>query len=266
VAARDGIRRQAIKLVTQHDKSVCDGASNSPKRALEEAGASGQLLEPGARGAALYVVQNKPTTSKAKIDGGGYWQADLILYGEYDTSSFTATAVPDAKPFSGSSKVHMSAGMCDDNYQAQREGALTWLDVVCPCAPCCHLDFRCCEMTGVFGSVKVSNGKRASATGLSSQSASLEEFSKSLSKDKIVAVRVADDEATIEGGVWLALMDGNAEVLAKDELHAGQLFEKGWTVARGHWFSFKRVLPNSRISCALEEQSLFNVQSTLTLN
>jgi hypothetical protein len=114
--ARVGICRQAIKLATQQLKSVCDGASNFPKRALEEAGASGQLLEPGARGAALYLVQNKPTTSKAKIDGGGYWQADLIL--------------------SGSSKVHMSAGMCDDNDQAQREGPLTWLDVVCPCAPC----------------------------------------------------------------------------------------------------------------------------------
>jgi len=83
------------------------------------------------------------------------------------------------------------------------------------------------------------------STGLPSQSASLEEFSKSLSNDKIVAVRVADDEATIEGGVWLALMDGKAEVLAKDELYAGQLFEKGWTVARGHWSSLTRVLPTA---------------------
>jgi hypothetical protein len=81
-------------------------------------------------------VQNKPTTSKAKIDGCGYWQSDLILCGDYDTSSFTATAVPDAQPFSGSSKVHMSAGMCDDNDQAQREGPMTWFDVVCPGAPC----------------------------------------------------------------------------------------------------------------------------------
>jgi hypothetical protein len=94
----------------------------------------------------------------------------------------------------------------------------------------------------------------------------LEEFSKSLSKDKIVAVRVADDEATIESGVWLALMDGKAVVLAKDELHAGQLFEKGWTVARGHWFSLKRVLLDSRIYCALDEQTLFNVQSMIRLN
>jgi hypothetical protein len=116
-------------------------------------------------------------------------------------------------------------------------------------------------MTGVlFGSVKVSNVKRVSATGLPSQPASLEEFSKSLSKDKIIAVGVADDEATIEGGVWVALMDGKAEVLAKDELHAGQLFEKGWTVAHGHWFSLKLVLLDSRVYDALEEQTLFNVQ------
>jgi hypothetical protein len=61
-------------------------------------------------------------------------------------------------------------------------------------------------------------------------------------------------------------MDGKAEVLAKDELHAGQLFEKGWTVARGHWFSLKRVLLDSRIYCALEEQTLFNVQSIIRLD
>jgi hypothetical protein len=90
--ARDGIRRQGIKLVTMHGKSVCDGAGNSPKLALAEAGAEGKLVAPGARAAALYLVQHKPTPSKAKI----------------------ASAVPDAIPFTGSSKVHMSVGMCDD--------------------------------------------------------------------------------------------------------------------------------------------------------
>jgi hypothetical protein len=236
---------------------------------LEEAGNLGQLMAPGARGAALYLVQHKTTPSKAKIDGGGYWQADSILYGYYDTSLFTATAVPDALPFAGSSKVHMSAGMCDDLEQAQREGPLTWLDVVCPCAPCCCLEFARCEMKGAFGSVKVASVKRATTTGLPSQSASLEEFSKMLDKDKIVAVRVADDEATIEGAVWLALINGKAETLAKDELHAGQLFQKGWTVVHGHWFSFKRVHPagsSNRVYFALEEETLFNVQSMIRLH
>jgi hypothetical protein len=37
-------------------------------------------------------------------------------------------------------------------------------------------------------------------------------------------------------------------------------------VARGHWFSLKRVLPDSRIYCALEEQTLFNVQSMISLD
>lgn len=265
--ARAGIRRQAIKLVTQHGKSVCDGASNSPKRALAEAGGEGKLVAPGARAAALYLVQHKRTPSKAKIDGGGYWQADLILYGYYEPSLFTATAVPDALPFAGSSKVHMSAGMCDDLERAQHDGPLTWLDVVCPCKPCCSLEFARCEMTHAFGQVKVTDVKRARATGLPSQSAGLEDFSKSLATDKIVAFRVADDEATIEGAVWLALLDGKAETLAKDELHAGQLFEKGWTVVRGHWFSLKRVEQRSsnRIYCALEEETLFNVQSMIRL-
>jgi hypothetical protein len=61
----------------------------------------------------------------------------------------------------------------------------------------------------------------------------LEEFSKSRSNDKIVAVRVADDEATIEGGVWLALMDGKAEVLAKDELARSSLQRAASVVGTG---------------------------------
>jgi hypothetical protein len=263
--ARDGIRRQGIKLVTMHGKSVCDGASNSPKLALAEAGAEGKLVAPGARAAALYLVQHKPTPSKAKIDGGGYWAADAILYGYYDTSLFTASAVPDALPFTGSSKVHMSVGMCDDKDKAERDGPLTWRNVVCPCAPCCRLDFPRCQMTGEFGSVKQSNVKRASATGLPSQSASLEDFSKEIKANMVVAFRVADDEATIEGAVWLALMDGAVETLAKDERHAGQLFEKGWTVARGHWFSLTRADPTKRIYRALEEETLFNVQAMMRL-
>mmetsp|Transcript_14473 Transcript_14473/g.36664 ORF Transcript_14473/g.36664 Transcript_14473/m.36664 type:complete len:292 (-) Transcript_14473:88-963(-) len=250
-----------------HGKSVCDGASNAPKNALVEAGAQGLLVEPGARGALLYLAEAKQTPSKAKIDGGGYWQADGILYCYYDPSLFTASAVPDAVPFVGSSKVHMSCGLCMDDEQAMRSGPLTHLDIFCPCAPCCRLDFALCEMTAVFGTVQVSNVKRASSTGLPSQTESLQEFAAWLDKDKLVAFRVESDEHTIEGSVWLALLDGKAFALEQDELHAGQHFEKGWSVVRGHWFSLARTerAGGTRVYKALEEQTLFNVQSMMKI-
>jgi hypothetical protein len=265
--ARMNIIRMAIKLITMHGKSVCDGASNAPKYALVEAGAQGALFAPGARGALLYLVQAKPTPSKAKIDGGGLWQADGLLYGYYDTSLFTGTAVPDALPFTGSSKVHMSCGLCDDMDQAVRNGPLTHLDVFCPCAPCCRFDFARCEMTHVFGKVKVSNVVRATSTGLPSQTASLQDFASGLDKDKVVAFRVESDEHTIEGCVWLALFDVKAFSLEQDELHAGQHFQKGWTVVRGHWFSLARTdaASGTRTYKALAEEALFNVQAMIKL-
>jgi hypothetical protein len=265
--ARLGIRRSAIKLITMHGKSVCDGASNSPKLALAQAGDVGALVTPGARGAALYLAQHKPDPSKAKLHGGGYWQADTILYGFYEPTLFTATAVPDALPFPGSSKVHMSAGMCDDMARAQTDGPLVTLDVFCPCEPCCRLQFSSCEMKEAFGSVKTVSVKRSSSTGLPSQSAGLAEFAATLDVNQIVAFRVASDEANIEGCVWLALLDGKAFGLQQDELHAGQHFEKGWTVVRGHWFAYQRTVPatGARIYKALEEETLLNVQSMIRL-
>lgn len=266
--ARMNIRRMAIKLITMHGKGVCDGASNSPAGALAEAGANGAFVLPGARGAVLYLVLNKPEPSKLKLDGGGYWQANGILYGFYEPVLFTATAVPDALPFAGSSKVHMSAGMCDDADRARSEGPLIVRDVFCPCAPCCKLEFGLCLMKDTFNSVKTVSVKRASSTGLPSQSASMAEFAKALDVNTIVAFRVAADESTIEGCVWLALLDGKAFQLEQNELHAGQEFEKGWTVVRGHWFAFQRAVPTSgaRMYKALEEQMLLNVQAMIRLH
>jgi hypothetical protein len=161
----------------------------------------------------------------------------------------------------------MSCGLCSDYDQAARNGPLTHHDVFCPCAPCCRLDFTNCEMTDVFGKVKVSNVVRASGTGLPSQTASLEDFAKGLEKDMLVSFRVESDEHAIEGSVWLALLDCKAFCLKQDELHAGQHFQKGWTVARGHWFALQRTdrASGMRIYKALEEQTLFNVQSMMKL-
>mmetsp|Transcript_10315 Transcript_10315/g.30583 ORF Transcript_10315/g.30583 Transcript_10315/m.30583 type:complete len:259 (-) Transcript_10315:496-1272(-) len=186
--ARNNIRRMAIKLITMHGKSVCDGVSNSPNKALADAGARGELIDPGARPAALYLAQHKPTPSKAKIDGGGYWQADHVLYGYYETTLFTVSEIPEAKPAPGSNQIHMSVGMSDDNDTAQRDGTLTWRNVFCPCEPCCRLDFTHCKMTKEFGKVKIMKFPRVTQTG-PTQTESLEEFGAYLDRDTIVALR-----------------------------------------------------------------------------
>jgi len=260
-------RRMGIKLITMHGKSICDGVSNGPKRALENAGKEGQLIDSGERAAALYLALTMPRPSRSKEHGGGYWQADRILYGYYDTSLFAVSAVPDALPFAGSSKVHMSAGMCDDVDVAQRDGPLKVRDVFCPCEPCLCLDFRKCKMTATFGAVKTVYVKRSDDTGLPSETANLEEFAALLGMDKVVALRVEPDEADIDGGVWLALMNGKSFTLTQAELHAGQQFEAGWKVVRGHWFSLKSTEAPSgaRIYTVLAEETLFNVQSMMRL-
>jgi hypothetical protein len=122
-------------------------------------------------------------------------------------------------------------------------------------------------MAKAFGSVKTVSVKRSTSTGLPSQSASLAEFAATLDVNQIVAFRVDADEAPVEGRLWLAPLDGKSFQLQHDELHAGQHFQKGWTVVRGHWFAFQRTTPASgaRIYKAPEEETLLNVQSMIRL-
>lgn len=138
----------------------------------------------------------------------------------------------------------MSVGMCRDNDTALRNGPLTHRNVFCPCKPCCVLDFARCEMKQVFGSVKSSNVLRSSSTGLPTQSATLEAFADWLDHNKVVAFRVEADERGIEGNVWLGLVNGKSFELEQDERHAGQDFEKGWRVVRGHWFAHQKTAEN----------------------
>jgi len=61
------------------------------------------------------------------------------------------------------------------------------------------------------------------------------------------------------------LINAKAFKLQEDQLHQGQHFEKGWLVAKGHWFLLveTRTRDQARIYKALAEETLFNVQSML---
>jgi len=79
-------------------------------------------------------------------------------------------------------------------------------------------------------------------------------------------LRVADDESNIEGPVWFAALNGVAEVLENDVVFAGQTFEKGWHVVRGHWFSFQGWLTGSatdRRYVQLADDTMFIVNSMI---
>jgi hypothetical protein len=126
-------------------------------------------------------------------------------------------------------------------------------------------DFDGCVMKDVFGSVVPKNCARASEVGLESQTVRLEDFAHTLDRDRVVAVRVAADEADIEGVLWFAILDDLPIKLTEATMHAGQEFEKGWLVAHGHWFSLQGApaANGDRTYAILPEVVMLNVNSML---
>ena len=136
--------------------------------------------------------------------------------------------MPDALGVKGSTKVHMAVGLCEDKETAERDGPLHVRDSFCACAPCREFKFENCLMKTFFGDhMRKVNAPFKSGGVIPSQSSTLEDFAATLRADQLVAFRVAADEESIEGPVWLAVINGPAEVLKKDVLYAGQTFEKG---------------------------------------
>ncbi|KAJ1619052.1 hypothetical protein T492DRAFT_890993, partial [Pavlovales sp. CCMP2436] len=83
------------------------------------------------------------------------------------------------------------------------------------------------------------NCARASDVGFESQTVQLEDFARTLVRDRVVAVRVSADEADIEGVLWFAILEDLPIKLTEATMHAGQEFGEGWLVAHGHWFSWQ---------------------------
>jgi len=231
-----------------------------PRQGCRLLRAGGPRLRPRARAEA-------PLPSTVKTSISGYWKADKFLHGYFDTRLFARTLVPDALGFSGSSRVHMSVGLCEDDEKALREGPRHLQDHLCACKPCRSHSFWDCKMTKVFDDrMKVVNRPPASTGVTASHSASLAEFATSLRADQSVAFRVADAEG-IEGPVWFAVLNGAAEALENDVLFVGQTFNKSWHVVRGHWFSFVALVEKStdRRYIQLKDNALFNVNSIIVI-
>mmetsp|Transcript_39933 Transcript_39933/g.98786 ORF Transcript_39933/g.98786 Transcript_39933/m.98786 type:complete len:298 (+) Transcript_39933:927-1820(+) len=224
-----------------HGKGVCDGYSNSPSKALNLAAAAGKIVgQDGARDVVLYLARDRPSPQTLKTGISGYWKADQIIYIYYDERLFTKSRVPDAKPMPGSSKVHMAAAKkTADAAAAKRDGPLLTSAYFCGCAACTAFNFDNCLMKDAFGSVVPKNCARASDVGFESQTVQLEDFARTLVRDRVVAVRVSADEADIEGVLWFAILEDLPIKLTEATMHAGQEFGEGWLVAHGHWFSLQ---------------------------
>lgn len=260
-----GWPRLDVKLITMHGKGVYDGLGNMIKMIANELGRLAVMILPGARAFVMALAKHYPDPSKVKNQKSGYWKVDKFAYAYYDKSRFTRSRIPDAGAFAGSSKVHMSIGLCQDADKALRDGPLYVSDYLCGCIECARLNFKACKMRHVFGPgmrpVKCPKGIGGAQV---SQSATLAEFALKLGRDQLVAFRVADDEEGIEGPVWLAVLNGPHEILKQDVLFAGQTFQKGWYVVRGHWFSFQgEVADGDRRYTLLRDDALFNVNSMI---
>lgn len=77
-----------------------------------------------------------------------------------------------------------------------------------------------------------------SRTGQPSQSATLEQFARSLSKDQLRAVTVDGPERGLEGNWWLCLILGPASQATARQAHATELFEEGWWIVRIKWYKY----------------------------
>jgi hypothetical protein len=258
-----------VQLITMHGKGVCDGYSNSPAKALNLAAAAGKIVgQDGPRDVVLYLARDRPTPQTLKTGISGYWKADQIIYIYYDERLFTKTSVPDAKPMPGSSKVHMAtAKKTADPAAAQRDGPLLTSAYFCGCSACTASNFDGCLMKDAFGSVVPKNCARASNVGLASQTMQLEDFARTLERDRVVAVRVSADEADIEGVLWFAILDDSPIKLTEATMHAGQEFGEGWLVAHGHWFSLQGApaANGDRTYVILPEVVILNVNSMLPI-
>lgn len=201
-----GIIRRMVKHEPHHGKSGCDGFSNVPTHAMQDAIKTGTMLNPTTREMVLYLAENKQEPSIPKHKKRGWEAADRFFYGYMDSRLFTKFAVPDAVASGWGSKMFgEKVGMCADPSRAEKDGPLHVRNLFCACIPCIALKFDHCEMKRHVG--KMQHATAPLAKGVATrrpQIESLEEWADKLTAGMIVAVRVASDEQRYENEYWLA--------------------------------------------------------------
>ena len=112
---------------------------------------------------------------------------DVWVY--YDTKLFTASRVPPADGFDGSSQMHVLYGRSEAHEAATMDGPLHVGMVFCPCKACRAHDFSpgACEMRTEYGAYKLEYARRSKPPAIPrvTRTQALEEFAASLHKDQV---------------------------------------------------------------------------------
>jgi len=144
-------------------KGGADGASNLPRMVVHNALINEELLDPTTRELVVFLAQHKHGPSVAGPSKQGWWAADEYVWVYYDTRLFTASRVPEAEGFDGSSQMHAIHGRCVAPEAAKNDGPLNARGLFCSCDPCEQFDFSpgACKMHAEFGPYKMEYAKRA---------------------------------------------------------------------------------------------------------
>ena len=206
-----------------HGKNICDSLSNIILAALRSAVANGEIVDAGTHALVLWLAEHRQLPSISKLKKEGWWAVDEIYYGYYDPVRFTKLAVPNAKGFNGSASKHRFVSTSVDAQTAQRQGPVQVSTAFCGCKPCSQFNFRHCAMRGLGGmptSLKIEKLPSINPVAVASQTATLEDFARSLAKGQVRAVVVDRLDRNMEGDYWLCKIQGPASQATERQAHA----------------------------------------------
>lgn len=231
-----------MHLETMMGKGPCEGYGNVLPSTVGSAVADGKLIDPGTRELVLFNAVNKQAPSTPKTLKHGWWAVGRFFNGFYDTRLFTKEAVPEADGFDGSAKIHQVVGLSEAAETAQREGPIWVRSTWCGCARCSKRDFRNCLMKDEFGVPELKYvHRKVEAIPRQPRGVLLREFAASLQADQVVAVHAAHADLQMEGGYWLAHLQGNTYEALTDDLHSTDQIQAGWWVVKAKWYKLEQV-------------------------
>ena len=169
---------------------------------------------------------------------------------------FTASRVPEAEGFDGSSQMHAIYGRSVAPEAAKIDGPLIVRGVFCSCDPCEAFDFspRACQMHAEFGHFQLEYAKRAVPRDPRiTRSQELEAFALTLKKGQVHALAAIQADRHIEGNVWLCKLLSDAYVAPSDIIDSTDGIEAGWWVVMACYY---RMVQRSPRGYQLETRKL----------
>ena len=221
VEAATGVFRGQLRLETMRGKGGCDGASNLVPSTVHNGLLNEELLDPSTRELVIFMARRKQEPSISGLKKQGWWAADEYIYVWYDTRVFTASRVPPAEGFDGSSQIHSFYGRSEANEAARIDGPLLTRGVFCACAPCRTYNFTpgACLMRSEYGTHKLEYARRSVARDASTtRMGALQDYANRLKSGQVQAIAASRNDRHMEGNIWLLLLLSAAYVSTEVDL------------------------------------------------